>query len=602
MPVFIQANLIDGSSSGNAFPGVVSSEYPCRNFSERTAGPDRIHTPRSTANTPHPGQIEDVPSCHTNSLMLTGEHGSPKASSAGPSRLKELRHDVPLPPRGEGYPSGGDDTSKGQNVGQHVGQHVSSLRVMPSYDGQSEVSQSRQYPKTGSDVRRVANHTQSASVSPFTTGIESPSSQPLAWPPTPAPVEDLSTAPRTPNVVEKSSKEGNNKSSLRTKDLSDSPLSYKRHRRNQAALHLSSVNISPSTTNSRADPDREIPILSPEPISPARELKVRRSIPQLLKDLPAPPDDEDEGNNVARDLVSGPLAARQSEKQSLGRSDGKRQKERTAQAPHDPAQQGRRGFPRLRLKIKKSESQESHAGLVTTNGVDLDSQATSLGISTGPDRKKLRVKMSRNQKDSQIGTGPGGSTLNLSSSLSSHGQSHPQTSVLANNAGLQTAVGADMSEFLTNIDRTFSASRSGLQHLGREHSPKSPAQGSPSERSAKRRASISIAGEAHVDAEVRTADENVPAPRRGMHQKISTGRLSSDNKRRGKLAKQRESPAPAVSVESVREYSSQGSMTHIPSRTTMGSAGRERRKGRFKKFTKKAKRFFRRLVRRKADE
>ena len=469
---------------------------------------------------------------------------------------------------------------------------------MPSYDGQSEAYQSRQYPQSSSDVRRAANHTQSTSVSPLTTSIESPSSQHLAWPPTPAPVEELSTTPRTPNADEKSSKEGKNASSSRIGGLSDSTPSYKRHRRNQAALHLSSVNVGPSTKNSRADPVREIPILSPEPISPVRELKVRRSIPQLLKDFPTLPDNEEDGNNVARDVESGPCAERQSEKQSLGRSNEKHQKERTAQASHDPAQQGRRGFPRFKLKIKKSESRESHAGLITTNGEDHDSKPTSSGVSASPDRKKLRVKMNRNQKDSQIGTGPDDSTLNLPSSLINH----PQTSVLAKNAGLRTAAGADMSESLASLDRTSSAPTSELRPLGREHSPKSTAQFSFSEQSANRRASISLVGEAHADAVIRTADENAPATRRRIRQKTSTRRLSSENKRRGKFAKRQEPSAHAASAESGREYSSQGSMTHIPSRTTMSSTGRERRKGRFKKFTKKAKMFFRRLVRRRANE
>ncbi|QBZ63792.1 hypothetical protein PoMZ_05482 [Pyricularia oryzae] len=64
----------------------------------------------------------------------------------------------------------------------------------------------------------------------------------------------------------------------------------RRHRRNQAMLRISQSsgrNIPASDSPSRIG----TPILAPKPISPAKELRVRNSIPQLMKALPALPGD-----------------------------------------------------------------------------------------------------------------------------------------------------------------------------------------------------------------------------------------------------------------------------------------------------------------------
>ncbi|KAL7950773.1 hypothetical protein V8C42DRAFT_359630 [Trichoderma barbatum] len=64
------------------------------------------------------------------------------------------------------------------------------------------------------------------------------------------------------------------------------------HRRNVAAMRISITGIIPDDFEKHT-PERHnnLPILSPEPISPVRELRVKESIPQLMKALPPLPRD-----------------------------------------------------------------------------------------------------------------------------------------------------------------------------------------------------------------------------------------------------------------------------------------------------------------------
>lgn len=68
---------------------------------------------------------------------------------------------------------------------------------------------------------------------------------------------------------------------------------YRRHRRKHAALRISTTNL-PRGDNEghpHIPPTcSTVPVVSPKPISPARQLKVKNSIPQLMKALPPLPD------------------------------------------------------------------------------------------------------------------------------------------------------------------------------------------------------------------------------------------------------------------------------------------------------------------------
>jgi hypothetical protein len=68
-------------------------------------------------------------------------------------------------------------------------------------------------------------------------------------------------------------------------------LGNQRHRRNVAAVRISTTDLhgEPGHIEDGSIHKQELDILSPEPISPARGLKVQNSIPQLMKALPPLP-------------------------------------------------------------------------------------------------------------------------------------------------------------------------------------------------------------------------------------------------------------------------------------------------------------------------
>ncbi|KAM4054927.1 hypothetical protein HRG_005745 [Hirsutella rhossiliensis] len=71
----------------------------------------------------------------------------------------------------------------------------------------------------------------------------------------------------------------------------ESNAQKRRHRRNAAALRINTVGLNDSEKNRQklSPPKEEVTILSPEPISPVRQLRVKNSIPQLMKALPPLP-------------------------------------------------------------------------------------------------------------------------------------------------------------------------------------------------------------------------------------------------------------------------------------------------------------------------
>ncbi|KAI1419632.1 hypothetical protein F5Y12DRAFT_793381 [Xylaria sp. FL1777] len=74
--------------------------------------------------------------------------------------------------------------------------------------------------------------------------------------------------------------------------MTNYPKEFRRHRRNHAALRISTTNL-PRKDNEghpHITPTcSTAPLVSPKPISPARQLKVKNSIPQLMKALPPLP-------------------------------------------------------------------------------------------------------------------------------------------------------------------------------------------------------------------------------------------------------------------------------------------------------------------------
>ncbi|ORY65957.1 uncharacterized protein BCR38DRAFT_511578 [Pseudomassariella vexata] len=80
--------------------------------------------------------------------------------------------------------------------------------------------------------------------------------------------------------------------SLRMKGSENNFNQYRCHRRNQAALNIATKDLPRESSGDfpRLTPScSETPLISPKPISPARQLKVKNSIPQLMKALPPLP-------------------------------------------------------------------------------------------------------------------------------------------------------------------------------------------------------------------------------------------------------------------------------------------------------------------------
>ncbi|CAH0049812.1 unnamed protein product, partial [Clonostachys solani] len=153
----------------------------------------------------------------------------------------------------------------------------------------------------------------------------------------------------------------------------------KRHRRNLAALRISTTGLGGTHSKLQSVPrtSEEIPILSPEPISPARELRVKNSIPQLMKALPPLPGST--GLNLAENqehMVGAPP------NDSFVESN-------ISPARHASPQ-------KFKLKIRKSLTQDADCqGQTTTpNSTDAMSPAPA---SASPGRKRLKIKISRTQ-------------------------------------------------------------------------------------------------------------------------------------------------------------------------------------------------------------
>ncbi|KAI1310344.1 hypothetical protein F5Y03DRAFT_403375 [Xylaria venustula] len=99
---------------------------------------------------------------------------------------------------------------------------------------------------------------------------------------------DTDTVPETEDTM----KDDTGMKSEKNNPEASKPKEFRRHRRNHAALRISTTNL-PREDNEgypHITPTcSTAPIISPKPISPARHLKVKNSIPKLMKALPPLP-------------------------------------------------------------------------------------------------------------------------------------------------------------------------------------------------------------------------------------------------------------------------------------------------------------------------
>ncbi|PHH73991.1 hypothetical protein CDD80_3433 [Ophiocordyceps camponoti-rufipedis] len=141
----------------------------------------------------------------------------------------------------------------------------------------------------------------------------------------------------------------------------------RRHRRNAAALRINTTGLSAvgERRQQLSPPKEELTIICPEPISPARQLKVTKSIPQLMKALPPLP------SEACRDGCEKPPNAFSDEDPSWNTHEA-----------------GRMSPPKLKVRVKASLS----PSVVS----DMDSAYSGERERQGP-KPRLKIKVSRSR-------------------------------------------------------------------------------------------------------------------------------------------------------------------------------------------------------------
>lgn len=163
----------------------------------------------------------------------------------------------------------------------------------------------------------------------------------------------------------------------------------KRHRRNLAAHQISTAEISNSLGPKHDISHRteEIHILSPQPISPVRQLKVKNSIPQLMKALPPLPD---EALEHATEQNKFPVlqAARGCSKDVVTTNNKTLSQHKSSR--HSP--------PKFRLRVKKAlpPTPDSKSDTDVIDPSECDDKNPIDKTKRPTSKKKLKIKMSRN--------------------------------------------------------------------------------------------------------------------------------------------------------------------------------------------------------------
>ncbi|KAI0378821.1 hypothetical protein F5Y04DRAFT_272334 [Hypomontagnella monticulosa] len=187
---------------------------------------------------------------------------------------------------------------------------------------------------------------------------------------------------------------------------------FQRHKRNQAVPRISTSSlpredsggfpyISPSCSNA--------PIVSPKPISPARQLRLKNSIPQLMKALPPLPGDPNyvppptpsirsiSSNEDDFAEVLAPFRFSRSSTLQLSGTTCAKKSESTpnnSEPPSDP----QKGIPKLRLRMKMSnDSEDTVSSDKKSCNKSVDRPRPTRLLKTNPDDKPGIQKRTRNR-------------------------------------------------------------------------------------------------------------------------------------------------------------------------------------------------------------
>ncbi|KAG8428395.1 hypothetical protein J3459_003964 [Metarhizium acridum] len=188
---------------------------------------------------------------------------------------------------------------------------------------------------------------------------------------------------------------------------SNHKIGNQRHRRNVAALRISTADLNDRSGHIKDGSvhEQELDILSPEPISPARGLKVKNSIPQLMKALPPlPPGMPGERSQNQHTLLKWDDQLDEQHPCDCSRShDMVREDDEVDLAEPLPTglkqqpQSGKHSSPsKFKVRIKPSYSPVTGIGNVIRADIKRDMQGVPQQ-STAQAKPKLKLKLSRSQ-------------------------------------------------------------------------------------------------------------------------------------------------------------------------------------------------------------
>ncbi|PHH61552.1 hypothetical protein CDD81_289 [Ophiocordyceps australis] len=193
---------------------------------------------------------------------------------------------------------------------------------------------------------------------------------------------------------------------LRTKVMESSEY-RRRHRRNAAAMCIDTAGLGGSGPRRRelSPPKEEVSVVSPEPISPMKELRVKNSIPRLMKALPPLPWESAETCSQSGQSSEQWRRCPWSRLSSTDKSS--REQEKTAEKKtmggiEDGVNESRLSPPRFKVRVRTlSASRES-----STQSLYKERQGCLQASGGSAARPRLKLKLSRSRLG-QVGIVPG---------------------------------------------------------------------------------------------------------------------------------------------------------------------------------------------------
>lgn len=387
-------------------------------------------------------------------------------------------------------------------------------------------------------------------------------------------------------------------------DASDCKPPYRRkHRRNFAALQFRAVDTHDiEGGRNTPGPHEEAYIVPPEPVSHARQLRAKNSIPQLMKALPPLPAEvggssNPPGQELSDNIVATGLHARKAGSESSLSNDKGEHDQLTGSHPFGSSvAQGDLGTPKFKLRVHTSSPSSSKAkAACSSNGYESDHPSVfDSGVdAAGKPKLKLRVAR-RRQSKRRNGTVLRSPDLKQCNSLAELDHCSDKN-MFASQCKLEQG-------FLTTPQ-----SSSGRNRQGEEASPRSSKQFSiqdpPSPSSTEDQILCPrVSADKMVLREMRSVDSDAgPPEHRGLRQKMSMFRLRLAGTHKTATDSGTDAKTPLDDTKTAWSPRMAGNGRAMSRTNLVGPTGSGRRGGRVKKWAIDAKRAVRSCMRRTLD-